>query len=117
MPITGGKRNTGQSRMAAWVKRGVMLAFALVGLLALADQLGFTFTSLAQRPQRASVREIIAATDCAYLKDPESFRGAQLRHRREVSRVTEEFAKRLPSQGAELVSPSDIPRKNFIDDI
>ncbi len=120
MPITGGKKNTGQNRMAAqtaWIKRGVTIAFALVGLLVLLDQLGFNFTSLAQRPQRASVSQTNVATDCAYLKDPESFRGAQLRHRREVSRVTEELAGKLPSQAAELANANDIPRKNFIDDI
>jgi hypothetical protein len=118
MPITGGKRNMGQVTKLTWFKRGVTLAFLAVGLLVLLDQLGFNLTSLAQRrPQRAAETQTSVADDCAYLKDPESFRNAQLRHRRQVSRVTEEFAEKVPNQVEHLVNANDIPRKNFIDDL
>ena len=43
MPMTGGKRKTSQFSTAAWIKRGLTLAFLAVGLLVLLDQLGFNF--------------------------------------------------------------------------
>src|SRR5262249_9699827 len=109
--MTGSKRNTHQLRATAWVKRGLTLAFLTLGLLVLLDQLGFNLTSLAQRrQQRANVAQTNASiTDCAYLKDPESFRSAQLRHRREVSSITEELSAKLSNKAERLVSASDIP--------
>jgi hypothetical protein len=118
MPITGGTSKLGQITKPTWLKRGVMLAFLAVGLLVLLDQLGFNLTSLAQRRQeRPNVTQTNLADDCGFLKDPETFRNAQLRHRRQVSRVTEEFAEKLPNQLEQLVNANDIPRKNFIDDL
>ncbi len=112
MPMTGGNGNT------AWLKRGLILALLTVGALVALDQLGFNLTSLAQKRQaRVPVAQNNVASDCDYLKDPEAIRGAQSRHRREISRVTEGFAEKAPNQVEQLVRAADLPRKNFIDDI
>jgi hypothetical protein len=104
--------------MTSWTKRGITLGFVAVGLLLVFDQMGFNFTSLAQRRQ-GEKPEVTAdlASDCVYLKDPEAVRGAQLKHRREISRVTEQFAAKSADPARMLVRAGDIPRKNFIDEI
>ncbi|MBI1760992.1 MAG: DUF1549 domain-containing protein [Acidobacteria bacterium] len=118
MPMTGGKETTGQTHQTAWLKRWVMLACLMIGSLAVLDHLGGSLTSYAQkRPVRSVAAQNNAASDCVYLKDPEAIRGAQLRHRREVSRATESFAGQLPNQVTRLVGANEIPRKNFIDNI
>lgn len=118
MPMTGGNGNPVQIRQAGWFKRWVMLVGLTVGTLVVLDQLGFSLTSLAQKRQVRSVAaQNNVASDCGYLKDPEAIRGAQARHRREISRVTEGFAEKLPNQVERLVGANEIPRKNFIDDI
>lgn len=118
MPLTGGNGNPVQIRQIAWFKRWIMLACLIMGTLAVFDQLGFSLTSLAQKQQpRSVIAENKVASDCDYLKDPEAVRGAQARHRREISRVTEGFAEKSPNQVEQLVSANEIPRKNFIDNI
>jgi hypothetical protein len=118
MHMTGGNGSTSPTNPAAGLKRGLLLVSLAVGLLVLLDQAGLNLTSLAQRRQARSIEpKADLASDCSYLKDPEALRGAQLKHRREVSRVTEQFAERTAEQAQSLVPASDIPRKNFIDEI
>jgi hypothetical protein len=116
--MTGGNGNPVRIRQTAWLKRWFALACLTIGTLTVLDQLGLNLTSLAQKRQTRSIAtQNNPASDCGYLKDPEAIRGAQARHRREVSRVTEGFAEKLPNQAARLVGANEIPRKNFIDDI
>jgi len=56
-----------------------------------------------------------AATDCSYLREPESFEGVDGRHRVDLSRRTEEVSDQLNQTVGELAAPQDIPRRNFID--
>ncbi|HZS03884.1 MAG TPA: DUF1549 domain-containing protein [Blastocatellia bacterium] len=70
----------------------------------------------------------VTSDDCTFLKDPESVRGLQARHRTTVSRTTVEVSERV-SQSAESADENsgpyalrlhqalEIPRKNFIDTI
>jgi hypothetical protein len=55
--------------------------------------------------------------DCSYLKDPESFRDAQARHRIAVWRATEAVSASGERAEGSLVSAQEIPRRNFIDTI
>jgi hypothetical protein len=118
MPMTGGKGNASQAQTAAWFKRGITLSFLAVGLLATLDQMGFNLISLAQQRQPRSIEvKGDLALDCSYLKEPEAMRNAQLKHRREISRITEQLAEKMPSQAKALVRANEIPRKNYIDEI
>src|SRR5262249_38080010 len=60
--------------------------------------------------------------DCSYLQSPDTFRSAMATHRDLVSRSTEMVTQSIISAIDEqteisLVSPQDIPRKNYIDNI
>ena len=112
MPMTGGTGNT------AWLKRGLTLALLTLGAFAVLNQLGFNPVSLAQkRAARTVAQAAVTVDDCSYQKDPEAIRGAQLKHRREISRVTELFADKQRGEQLQSVRAGDLPRKNFIDNI
>ena len=121
MPTTGGKL-TSRKPLTTWVKRGFTLAVLATGLVAGLDclnYLGVNVTSLAQRKAARQVAVLQTTVDnCTYLQEPEAIREAQLRHRRTISRSTEEFAQRQTvDANLQLTNPSEIPRKNFVDDI
>jgi hypothetical protein len=121
--MTGGKHSNPQSRPAGesltrWLKRGVSLAALATGLVIGLDHLGIHVTSLAQRATRQVAAPNTTGENCSYLQEPAAIRDAQLRHRRSISRTTEEFAERLANDPTlHLTNPGELPRKNFIDDI
>jgi hypothetical protein len=98
------------------IRRYAVLTFAisLIGATAIA----FNWrNAAAQDAGRKITRD-----DCGYLQDPDTFRSAMANHRDLVSRSTEMLSQSLISAVDErteisLVSPQDIPRKNFIDNI
>jgi hypothetical protein len=58
------------------------------------------------------------APDCGYLKNPEKLQGTLARHREDVARATATVASELAVSGdLALVPPSEIPRRNYIDEI
>lgn len=58
------------------------------------------------------------APDCGYLKNPEKPQGTLARHREDVARATATVASELAVSGdLALVPPSEIPRRNYIDEI
>ncbi len=118
MPTTGGKL-TDRKPMTIWVKRGFSLAVLATGLVAVLDYAGVNVTSLAQRNKARQVATPQTTADnCSYMQEPEAIRDAQLRHRRTISRTTEEFAQRQTVDATlHLTNPGEIPRKNFVDDI
>ncbi len=117
-----GRRNDShQTHKSQLVKRIVALVLAAFGLLTTLD---FSTTQLIS--QAASQRKVsraqavtapVSVADCSFLKDPEEFREAQARHRIAVSRTTTTFSESVRATQSALVSPSEIPRKNFIDTI
>ncbi len=118
MPTTGGKL-TDRQPITTWVKRGFSLAALATGLVAVLDYAGVNMTSLAQRNKARQVATPQTTVDnCSYLQEPEAIREAQMRHRRTISRTTEEFAQRQSVDATlHLTNPGEIPRKNFVDDI
>ncbi|MFN0121624.1 MAG: DUF1549 domain-containing protein [Blastocatellia bacterium] len=128
-----------QTRAAVTLKRIVMGCFAAALMAMLVDFNGWLGAQAApETPQDEQNTQTFTKTtrdDCAFLKDPETLKTALARHREEVSRATENFrpAGRAKNESAieaieaagrpaghidiSLVSPTDIPRKNFIDNI
>jgi hypothetical protein len=120
MPMTGGPNTSSRATLTGRFKRYVIIAFIAVGAVFTLDQLGFSVNSLAQKSKRAArsaESNRIAGSDCAFLKAPENFRGAQARHREAISRTTEAISGALSGAELNLVQAADIPRKNVIDDI
>jgi hypothetical protein len=125
------------------IRRGVALACVCLILTTAFDQMGWRFSSLAaaeqernrqqrsveEQPQIAQPRTVAEQTateeysrvtrdNCSYLREPETLRHALARHREEVSRATVTISNAIAEQtDSALVSPQDIPRKNFIDNI
>ncbi len=120
MPIKGGTTASSKTGLAGKFKRYAVIALIAAGAVFTLDQLGLSTSSLAQKTRRAA-RQVeqnqITSDDCSYLKAPETFRGAQARHRELISRTTEAFNANSQDAGLRLVQASDVPRKNFIDDI
>jgi hypothetical protein len=102
------KRNYSPQPRRVWLKR-----FTLVFLLAV-----LAWTPL-QRLRAARANPAVTA-DCSYQKQTETVTEALARQRAEVALMTETVAQQLSESSVSdlaLVSPSEIPRKNFIDDI
>ena len=122
MPITGGRKTAGNARLTERAKRLVGLAFLMAGLMVVSDLAGFlpgSLAALSGGPQRSRVVQtpLVTINDCSFLRDPESFRGVQARHRTAVSRATESVSGRLQGEEASagLMQAQDVPRRNFID--
>ncbi len=122
MPITGGRKTAGNARLTERAKRLVGLAFLIAGLMVVSDLAGFlpgSLAALSGGPQRSRVVQtpLVTINDCSFLRDPESFRGVQARHRTAVSRATESVSGRLQGEEASagLMQAQDVPRRNFID--
>ncbi len=125
MPMTGSTNTSCKANPTDRIKRYIIAAFIAIGAVFTLNQLGFSTGSLAalaggqggERPARNSENNHITSGDCAYLKGPENFRGVQARHRVAVSRTTEAISDKLAGAELSLAQSSDIPRKNFIDNI
>ncbi len=120
MPITGGKNAAGNARLTDRAKRWVVLAFFIGGLTVVCDLAGLLPRSLAalsggQKRTRVTQAPQVTINDCSFLRDPESFRGVQARHRTAVSRATASVSGRLQGEAASVMQAQDIPRRNFID--
>ncbi|MGE0128841.1 MAG: DUF1549 domain-containing protein [Blastocatellales bacterium] len=120
MPITNGPNMSGRISLTSKFKRCVILGIVAVAAIFILDQLGLSTNPLAQKARRVArqpEQNQIDSSDCVYLKAPESFRGAQARHREAISRTTEAFSVDSAEAGLSLVQASDVPRKNIIDNI
>ncbi len=121
MQMTGEPRTVGASRpgrIQGFLKRFAAAAILVGGAFFVLDQAGWNPITQAQRPARKLPGQYVDSAECSFLKDPEQFRGAQQRHRAQVSRTTEAFSGMAGEETAtNLVPPSQIPRKNFIDEI
>jgi hypothetical protein len=118
--MTGGTHVSSKTGSTDKFKRRLVVGIVAVGTIFAFDQLGLSTNSLAQKARRAVSRTEQtqgASNDCSFLKAPEDFRGAQARHRELVSRTTDAFSVESMEAGLKLVQASDIPRKNFIDNI
>ncbi|MBL8203151.1 MAG: DUF1549 domain-containing protein [Blastocatellia bacterium] len=123
MPLTlkGRSNDLHPSHPSELVKRIVLLAATAFGLFAALD-FSTSQLTLQAAPQRkvARTQTVVApvsVSDCMFLKNPEEFREAQARHRITVSRTTQAFSESVRPTASALVSPQEIPRKNFIDAI
>lgn len=116
MPISEGKSSSRLIRPAGLAKRCVVMVFVTAGLLFVLEHLGLELGSVGAQ-QRPSRTPNISRTDCSYLKDPENFRGAQARHRLDLSRTTEAISSALGARTLNLAAAQDIPHNNVIDDI
>jgi hypothetical protein len=120
MPLTGGTRGSSKTVLTDKLKRRLVVGVVAVVTIFVSSQFVASTNSLAQKTKRAVSRAEqtqLTSSDCSYLKSPEEFRGAQARHRELVSRTTEAFSTDAMEAGLNLVQASDLPRKNFIDDI
>ncbi|MFN0087289.1 MAG: DUF1549 domain-containing protein [Blastocatellia bacterium] len=120
MPMKGETRASGRirlSRLRGFLKRFMTAAFIIGGAFFVLDQLGINPIISAQRPARKLPNQYVENAECSYMKDPEQFRGAQQRHRLQVSRSTEAFNESSEQTATDLVPPQEIPRKNYIDAI
>ncbi|MDX2031962.1 MAG: DUF1549 domain-containing protein [Blastocatellia bacterium] len=120
MPMKGEIRTSEKapaSRLSGYFKRLVAASFIVGGTLFVLDQMGVNPSTLAQRPARRLPVQTVDNAECSFLKDPEQFRGAQQRHRAQISQSTEAFSGVSDQTATSLVPPQEIPRKNFIDEI
>ncbi len=123
MPLTleGKRSDSNQTRKTQLVKRMVAFVLAAFGVLTALDFSTTQFISQAAQQRKVSRVQAVAApvsvSDCSFLKDPETFREAQARHRIAVSRTTTTFSESVRAAQNALVSPQEIPRQNFIDTI
>ena len=120
MPVPGRIITSRQARLISLAKRCVVVLFVALCLAFAFDQLGPSIGSLSTltgAQQRLPINQNIAISDCTFLKDPESFRGMQARHRRDVSRLSVSVTDSLEGQAGSLVPAQDVPRNNLIDDI
>ena len=123
MPLAlKGKRNDShKTHKLQFLQRIIVLAFITFGAALALDFQPVSFTSQAAQQRRvariAASDSPVSTSDCMFLKNPEEFREAQARHRLTVSRLTQAFREGVRATAAALVSPQEIPRKNFIDQI
>src|SRR5215468_6287984 len=118
MATTEPKRSAGSRN----IKRYVLLVFVIVAAVIAFARMS---ASAQNDGQNGGMKEEYRKTtrdDCSYLQSPDTFRSAMATHRDLVSRSTEMVIQSIISAIDErteisLVSPQDIPRKNFIDDI
>ncbi len=121
MALANKRRNKRVQNLSQTVKHVIACAFVIAGAVAALDFAGLQLfpsasaqRTISQTPARVNR---ITSADCQFLKDPESFREAQSRHRIAVARTTEEVSERVGGNERKLVSADNIPRKNFIDNI
>src|SRR5215831_15508087 len=118
MPTTEPKRSSG----ARNIKRYALLAFVIVAAVIAFDRMSASAQNDGQNDGKKEEYRKTTRDDCSYLQSPDTFRRAMATHRDLVSRSTEMVIQSIISAIDErteisLVSPQDIPRKNFIDDI
>jgi len=118
MPTTEPKRSSGNRN----IKRYVLLVFVIVAAVIAFARMSASAQNDGQDGGRKEEYRKTTRDDCSYLQSPDTFRSAMATHRDLVSRSTEMVIQSIISAIDErteisLVSPQDIPRKNFIDDI
>lgn len=117
MPMT-----SAQKVWAAWLKRMIVLTFAVALMMVALTRAGVSFRTLAAFSDQSSKPQKIKRDDCVFLQDPVNVDVAMAAHRALVARSTETVSQAIVSALDEqteiaLTPPQDIPRKNFIDNI
>jgi hypothetical protein len=126
MPITelksiSGARNR-RHTPRCMIRRIALVAFAIFIIGTAAVTFNWLGASAQDDGRAKETYAKITRDDCSYLQSPDTFRSAMAIHRDMVSRSTEMLSQSLISAVDEkteisLVSPQDVPRKNFIDNI
>lgn len=117
MPMTSAQRV-----VAAWLKRMVVLIFAIALVTIAFTRTGVSFRTLAAFADELAKPQKINRDDCVFLQDPITVDEAMAAHRALVAHSTETVSQATVSAIDEqtelaLIPPQDVSRKNFIDDI
>src|SRR5262249_20040230 len=118
MPTTEPKRSSG----ARNIKRYALLVFVIVAAVIAFDRMGACAQNDGQNGGKKEEYRKTTRDDCSYLQSPDTFRSAMANHPALESPSPGMVLQSIISAIDErteisLVSPQDIPRKNFIDDI
>lgn len=117
MPTT-----SAQKVWAAWLKRMIVLIFAIFLTTLARNRAGLSFSTLAAISDQPSKPQKINRDDCVFLQNPVNVNEAMAAHRALIARSTETVSQAIVSAIDEqtelaLIPPQDVPRKNFIDNI
>ncbi len=117
MPAIESGKNSGSLN----IKRYALLAFVITATVVAFNRISASAQNDGQDGGKKEEYPKISRDDCSYLRSPGDFRSATATHRDLVSRSTEMVSRSLIDAIDEqteisLVSPQDVPRKNFIDD-